>query len=208
MADIFALFKKIEKTPFQPAAPITHIICGLGNPGDEYTFTRHNAGFLTLDYFAQKLDIKINRAKFSALTAEGIIGGKRILFMKPQTFMNASGEAVRDAADFYKIPSENIIVINDDMDLEPGRMRIRLRGSDGGHRGLKSIIYQLGTDVFPRIKLGVGSPPTKDAVVNWVLGSIPKDAQESFFKCVENAYDAVPLMLSGQSERAMNLYNS
>lgn len=208
MADIFDLFKKIEKTPSQPNAPITHIICGLGNPGDEYTFTRHNAGFLTMDYFAQKLGIKINRAKFNALTAEGVIDGRRILFMKPQTFMNASGEAVRDAAEFYKIPSENILIINDDMDLEPGRMRIRLHGSDGGHRGLKSIIYQLGTDVFPRIKLGVGSPPTKDAVINWVLGSIPKESQESFYKCVENAYNAAPLIFSGQSERAMNLYNS
>ena len=152
MADIFDLFKKIEKSAPVSSEPITHLVVGLGNPGKEYLFTRHNAGFLTVDYLSEKLGVKIDRAKFKALVGEAKIGGKRVLIMKPQTYMNLSGEAVREAADFYKIAPENIIVICDDINLAPGKMRIRKKGSDGGQKGLRSIIEQLGTDHKPYLE--------------------------------------------------------
>ena len=140
MGNIFDLFKQIEKKDEPAAGNITHLLVGLGNPGDKYTFTRHNTGFMALDFIAQKCGVKVNRVRFKSLCGEAHIGGCRVLLLKPQTFMNLSGEAVREAADFYKIPPENIIVLFDDVNFDVGAMRIRRSGSDGGHNGIKSII--------------------------------------------------------------------
>ena len=185
-----------------------YIVVGLGNPGEKYATTRHNVGFLTLDYLADKMNIKINKSKFKALVGEGELASKRVLFMKPQTFMNNSGEAVREATEFYKIPAENVIVIYDDISLNPGKLRIRKKGSDGGHNGIKSIIYHLNTNEFPRIKLGVGAKPHPDYdLADWVLGTIPKEDRDSIIKCIDDAYNALPLMVGGDIEKAMGKYN-
>ena len=208
MADIFDLFKKIEKTPAPTGEPITHLIVGLGNPGKEYTFTRHNAGFMTLDYAAEKLGIKVDRAKFKALVGDGMIGKHRVLLMKPQTYMNLSGEAVVEAAAFYKIPMENIIVICDDINLAPGKVRLRRKGSDGGQRGLRSIITLSGSDEFPRIRMGVGAKPHPDYdLADWVLGQIPKEEQEVFFAAMGKVVDTLPTIRDGNIDKAMNMLN-
>lgn len=207
MADIFELFKQISTTSTS-SEPISHIIVGLGNPGDEYTFTRHNAGFLTLDYVSQKCACKINRLKFKALTADVTLGGKRVLLMKPQTYMNNSGEAVREAAEFYKIPAENIIVVCDDVNFDIGVMRIRKKGSDAGQKGVRSIITHLNTDAFPRIKVGVGKKPDSGYdMADWVLSKFSSDEQKKLYGIIENSYDAINLMLSGKTDEAMAKYN-
>ncbi|NLE13058.1 MAG: aminoacyl-tRNA hydrolase [Clostridiales bacterium] len=206
MSDIFDLFRKIETQPTLKT-PITRILCGLGNPGDKYLHNRHNIGFICMDYISQKLNIKITRARFSALCGECVIGGEGVLLLKPQTYMNESGIAVREAADFYKIAPENITVISDDISLPPGRMRIRRKGSAGGQKGLKSIIYHLGSEEFPRIRLGVGSPPEGFDLADWVLGDIPKSDQEAVFRCIENVLPAAELIVKGDFETAMSTYN-
>ena len=159
---------------FSRRAPISgppeFIIVGLGNPGKQYELTRHNAGFLFADLLADKNGVKINKIQFKAVTASLTLGGVKCLLMKPQTFMNNSGEAVRQAASFYKIPPERILVVFDDISLPCGRLRIRRKGSDGGHNGIKSIIYHLNSDAFPRVKLGVGEKPHPDYdLADWVL---------------------------------------
>lgn len=208
MSNIFDLFKQIETKPESTSGSVSYLVVGLGNPGDKYARTRHNIGFMVLEYLSEKMNVKITRSKFKALVGEGEISGKRVLFMKPQTFMNNSGEAVRDAADFYKIPPQNIIVIYDDISLQPGKMRIRQKGSDGGHNGIKSIIYHLNSNEFPRIKIGVGAKPNPEYdLADWVLGNIAKDDQEATFKCIENAYKALPYMIEGKTEQAMGLFN-
>lgn len=208
MGNIFDLFKEIEKKDEPAAGNITHLLVGLGNPGDKYTFTRHNTGFLALDFIAQKCGVKVNRVRFKSLCGEAHIGGCRVLLLKPQTFMNLSGEAVREAADFYKIPPENIIVLFDDVNFDVGVMRIRRSGSDGGHNGIKSIIYQLSSDAFPRVKIGVGKKPTPEYdLADFVLGSYSEDDKKVLFSEFEKVYDCVGLMLSGQIDKAMNLYN-
>ena len=208
MGNIFELFKQIEKKDEPAAGNITHLLVGLGNPGDKYTFTRHNTGFLALDFIAQKCGVKVNRVRFKSLCGEAHIGGCRVLLLKPQTFMNLSGEAVREAADFYKIPPENIIVLFDDVNFDVGAMRIRRSGSDGGHNGIKSIIYQLSSDAFPRVKIGVGKKPSPEYnLADFVLGSYSEDDKKVLFSEFEKVYDCVGLMLSGQIDKAMNLYN-
>ncbi len=208
MADIFDLFKKIERAGTPSGEPITHLVVGLGNPGDKYLYTRHNAGFLTLDYIAEKAGVKVDRSKFKALTSEAVIGGKRVLLMKPQTFMNLSGEAVRGAADFYKIAPENVTVICDDINLAPGKLRIRKKGSDGGQKGLRSIIEHLGSDAFPRIRMGVGAKPHPEYdLADWVLGEFPKADRELFFTAMGNASDALPLIIGGDIDKAMSQFN-
>jgi len=207
MADIFSLFKQIEKEKVPPK-PITHLIVGLGNPGDKYTYTRHNCGFLCMDYISQKLNTKIDKLKFKALVGEATVGDTRVLLMKPQTFMNNSGEAVSEAAAFYKIAPENIIVIFDDISFPAGRMRIRRKGSDGGHNGIKSIIYHLSSDNFPRIKVGVGTPTQGYDLIDWVLGKIPENEREDLYSCIEKVYEALPLMVKGDIDLAMGTYNS
>lgn len=206
MSNIFDLFKKIEKK--ESALPITHIIAGLGNPGSEYARTRHNAGFMAIDFIASRYGAKIDRLKFKALTAEVNIGGVRVLLMKPQTFMNSSGEAIAEAAAFYKIPAENIIVLHDEISFEPGKIRIRRKGSAGGHNGLKSIIAHLSSEDFPRIKIGVGQKPTPDYdLVSWVLGKFSAEDTEKLEGQFENISSSVELIVSGKIDEAMNKYS-
>ena len=206
MASIFDLFKKIEKQ--EDSTPLTHIIVGLGNPGDKYTYTRHNAGFLAIDYLLSRFSISCNKLKFKALTGEIKLGGVRALLMKPQTFMNASGEAIREACAFYKISPENVIVISDDASFDIGKLRIRKNGSAGGHNGLKSIIECLNSDKFPRIKLGVGQKPNPDYdIADWVLARIPTEKEKTFCKLLEHIPNILELMLTGNTEKAMCDYN-
>ena len=208
MSNIFDLFKQIEKKDAPAVGNLTHLVVGLGNPGDKYTFTRHNTGFLALDFIAEKCGVKVDRVRFKSLCADTRIGEQRVLLMKPQTFMNLSGEAVRDAADFYKIPPENIIVLFDDINFDVGVMRIRRSGSDGGHNGIKSIIYQLNSDAFPRVKIGVGKKPSPDYdLADYVLGTYSDADKKTLFSEFSRVYDGVELILSGQMDKAMNLYN-
>ena len=207
MADIFDLFKKIE-TPRKDTGPITHIVAGRGIPDEKYRFTRHNAGFLALEYMAQKKGFTINRSKHKALTADVDFGGKRCLFMLPQTYMNNSGEAIRDAAEFYNIPPENILVIYDDISLDVGVMRIRRKGSDGGHNGIKSIIYHLQSDNFPRIKVGIGKKPHPEMdLADWVLGGFSAQDREVLFELFGKVTDAADMIVSGKIDAAMNSFS-
>ena len=206
MSNIFDLFKKIEKPTV--SLPITHIVAGLGNPGREYEKTRHNAGFIAVDYISQQCGIDITRVKFHALVGEGDIDGVRTLVMKPSTFMNNSGVAIAEAAAFYKIPPENIIVLHDEISFDVGVMRIRRKGSAGGHNGLKSIIEHLGSDAFPRIKIGVGQKPTPDYdLVNWVLGKFSPENLETLALQNESVLSALKLMLCGKIDDAMCKYS-
>lgn len=206
MSNIFDLFKKIEKK--EPPIPVTHIIAGLGNPGPEYVRTRHNAGFLAMDHIAEKLGVKIDRAKFHALVAEANIGGKRVLLMKPMTFMNNSGEAIGEAAAFYKIPPERVVILHDEISFAPGLFRIRRKGSAGGHNGLKSIISSLGSDTFPRVKIGVGTKPSPDYdLVSWVLGKFPDADLKLMSERFEDIYSSLDLIMQDKIDEAMNRYS-
>ena len=206
--DIFDLFKKIESQD-SSKAPITHMIVGLGNPGDKYKTTRHNAGFLALDYASKKWSASITTSKFEALVGETVVGGNRTLLVLPQTFMNLSGNAVGKAAKFYKIEPQNITVVYDDISLDVGKMRIRKKGSAGGHNGIKSIIENLGTDEFPRIKIGVGKKPHPEMdLADWVLSNFTKDEQDSLGKMFDSVVDALTLMNKGETDKAMNNFNS
>ena len=208
MADIFSLFKQIEKKNDTPTAPITHLIVGLGNPGDKYFHTRHNAGFLMMDYLSQRCSTQVNKSKFKALVGETTIAGKRCLLMKPQTFMNLSGEAVQQAAAFYKIPMKNILVFSDDISLDVGRLRVRGKGSDGGQKGLRSIITLMNSDDFPRIRFGVGKKPHPDYdLADWVLSEFTKEEQPALFAAFEKAYDGVLKVLEGDVDGAMQICN-
>ena len=207
MASIFDLFKKIEKAD-TGAANITYIVAGLGNPGAEYEKTRHNAGFMAIDKIAEDAGVKISRLKFRALTAEASIGGARVLLMKPQTFMNSSGEAIGEAAAFYKIPPENIIILHDEISFGVGAMRIRRKGSAGGHNGLKSIIEHLSSDNFPRIKIGIGQKPRPDYdLVSWVLGKFPEAEIAALKEEFPRIKDSVTLIIEGKIEEAMCKYS-
>lgn len=188
--------------------PIEFLIVGLGNPGKNYEFTRHNAGFLTLDHIASELDTEINNLKNNALVADVVINNHRCLLVKPQTFMNNSGTAVRDIAKFYKIPPEKIVVIFDDISLPCGKLRIRRKGTDGGHNGIKSIIYHLNSDQFPRIKIGVGSKPNPEYdLADWVLSKFGKDDTEQLKAAITKATEVLPLILDGEIDKAMNKAN-
>ena len=185
-----------------------YIIAGLGNPGAKYEMTRHNAGFLAIDMLAMKQNKEIKRLKFHALTCDAEIEGKKCLLMKPQTFMNNSGEAIGEAAKFYKIPPQNIIVLSDDISLDVGKIRIRRKGSAGGHNGLKSIIAHLGSEDFPRVKIGVGKKTNAYMdLADWVLGRFPKELEPQLKEALENADGAISLIVQDKFDRAMNLYN-
>lgn len=206
--DIFELFKKIEKKN-ETNKPITHIIVGLGNKGDKYENTRHNAGFMSLDYASGKWGADITTAKFDALIGEVTIGETRALLMKPQTFMNNSGIAVSKAAKFYKIEPRNIIVVYDDISLEPGKMRIRKKGSAGGHNGIKSIIEHLGTDEFPRVKMGVGKKPHPEMdLADWVLSKFTPDEKKALSSRFDDAEKSMIMITNGEIEKAMNNFNN
>ena len=209
MSNIFDIFKKIEKENNDRAtAPITHLVVGLGNPGDKYFYTRHNAGFLAMDYISQRCGATVNRSKFKSLVGEATIAGKRVLLMKPQTFMNLSGEAVVEAAKFYKIPIENIVVLSDDVNLDVGRMRVRKSGSDGGQKGLRSIINLMGSDNFPRIRFGVGQKPHPDYdMADWVLGNFSDADKKAIFECFVTSYEGLEKLLCGDVDGAMQVCN-
>ena len=185
------------------------MIVGLGNPDKKYAFTRHNAGFLCVDMLAEKHGFTVKKLKFRSLLGDAVLGGHRCLILKPQTYMNLSGEAVREAAAFYKIPPERILVLFDDISLDVGKLRIRRKGTDGGHNGIKNIIYHLASDQFPRIKIGVGKKPHPDYdLADWVLSEFKKDEEAPLKSALENACSAVELLLDGEIDKAMNLYNS
>ena len=207
MADIFDLFKKIEKKE-GASAPISYIIAGLGNVGAEYDKTRHNAGFIAIDALAEKCGVRIDRVKFHAMTAEATVAGARVLLMKPTTFMNNSGVAIAEAATFYKIPPENVIVLHDEINFDVGVIRIRRKGSAGGHNGLKSIIAHLSSDAFPRIKIGVGNKPSPDYdLVDFVLGKFSREHLDILAEQNGRIISALELMLTGKTEEAMNKYS-
>lgn len=208
MADIFELFKKIGSTTPTNAEPVSYIVVGLGNPGADYVNTRHNAGFMAVDHIAKKYSANINRAKYKALVCDVMISGKRVYLVKPQTYMNKSGESVVEIASFFKVPTENIIVICDDLNFAPGKMRIRKKGSHGGHNGLRNIIELLGDDAFPRIKLGIGNKPTPEYdLANWVLSRFTEDENKDLTKAIENTCDAVETIIMGKIDNAMAKYN-
>ena len=204
---IFDIFKKIESEK-KPQAPIDFIIAGLGNPGTKYEDTRHNCGFMAAEILAEQLGVQLKKLRFKSLTAEAEIGGRRCLIMKPTTFMNNSGDAIEEAAHFYKIPPENILIIYDDISLDVGRLRIRGKGSDGGHNGMKSIILRLNTDEFPRIRVGVGKKPRPDYdLADWVLSRFTKAEGELLMPALTNAAEAAKLITEGKLNDAMNKYN-
>ncbi len=192
-----------------PSGPPEFLVVGLGNPGRQYELTRHNAGFLFADLLADKNNAKISKIQFKSVTASIDVGGHKCLLMKPQTLMNNSGEAVRQAAAFYKIPPERIIVVFDDISLPCGKLRIRRKGSAGGHNGIKSIIYQLNSDNFPRVKLGVGEKPHPEYdLADWVLSNFKKDEIPALREAAEKACDAVELIVKGDTDKAMSNFNS
>lgn len=206
---IFDIFDRISSNPKTGGGKIEYIIAGLGNPGMQYEGTRHNAGFSVMETLSGQLGVQINRMKFKGMTAEATIEGKRCLLLKPTTFMNLSGESVVQALEFYKLDTDRLIVIYDDISLEPGNLRIRRKGSHGGHNGMRSIIDLTGKDDFPRIKIGVGKKPHPDYdLAKWVLGKFSKEDAVKMKQSAENACECVKLMVQGKTDEAMNKYNS
>ena len=200
------LFKKIERIN---STAVEYIVVGLGNPGKEYAHTRHNAGFIAVDKLAEKYNCSITKMKYKALITDCIIAGKRVLLMKPQTFMNLSGEAVTQAMNFYKIPPENVIVMFDDISLAVGKMRIRRKGSDGGQKGMRSIIELSGSQNFPRVKIGIGEKPNpKWQLADWVLSRFTSEELKTLDEVTDKACGAVECILSGDIDKAMSQYNS
>lgn len=188
--------------------PISYMIVGLGNPGIKYQNTRHNVGFCAIDHIAKKLGVSADKLKFQGLYCRTKIDGDEVILLKPQTFMNESGKSVSQFASFFKISPENIIVIFDDVSLDVGKMRVRRKGSAGGHNGIKSIISCIGSENFPRVKIGVGKKPHPDYdLANWVLSSLPIKDRETIAQNNDNVYDAVSLIIKGDSEKAMAKYN-
>lgn len=188
--------------------PVSWIVVFLGNPGLKYAGTRHNVGFMAADELGQALGLKIDRLRFKALTATGDLGGEKILLMKPQTYMNLSGDAVLEAMRFYKVPSERVLVLSDDVALPVGKLRIRRSGSAGGHNGLKDIIAKCGGDNFPRIKIGVGSPPHPEYdMADWVLGSFVGKDKDLIAEATKKAAEAVETVVSQSVDKAMSVYN-
>lgn len=193
---------------FKRPGGISWLVVFLGNPGIKYEMTRHNAGFMAGDAMAKAQGAVINRARFKALTGICEIGGESVMLMKPQTFMNLSGEAVAQAVKFYKIPPEHVIVVSDEVALPIGKLRVRTKGSAGGHNGLKNIISMLGTDQFPRIRIGVGSAPHPDYdMADWVLSCFRGKDAEDMLSVAQRAAEAVECYITKGAERAMNLYN-
>ena len=191
-----------------PAGPPEYLVVGLGNPGRQYENTRHNAGFLALDALAERCGARVDRIRFKSLCGDAAVAGVRCLLLKPQTFMNCSGEAVRDAMAFYKIPPERTVILFDDITLPPGRLRVRRKGSDGGHNGMKSIIYLTASDAFPRVRLGIGAKPHPDYdLAAWVLSSFRREELEPMRAALSLAADAVELIVAGRVDEAMNRVN-
>ena len=185
-----------------------YLIAGLGNPTKEYDKTRHNVGFSVIDVLADRYRIDIREKKHKALCGRGVIEGQKVLLLKPQTFMNLSGESIRAAADYYKIEPEEMIVIYDDISLDPGQLRIRLKGSAGGHNGIKNIIANLGTQDFPRIKVGVGAKPPRMDLADYVLSRFGAGEQKLMEEAFGEAAEAAVMMMTDGAERAMNHFNA
>lgn len=199
------LFSKHRK----PDGPIDWIIVGLGNPGRQYIGTRHNAGFMAMEALAQQLDARIDRAKFKSLCGTARIGEQRVLLMMPQTYMNNSGEAVRDAIQFYKIPPERCLVLFDDISLDVGAVRVRRKGSDGGQKGMKSIIFLTGSDQFPRIRLGIGAKPHPDAdLAAHVLSHFSQADAKLMVQAAEKAAKAAQVLVTEGVDKASNQFSS
>ena len=193
---------------FKKAGPVEWLVVGLGNPGPKYEWTRHNVGFLVVDELAERASIPVQKLKYKALTNTTVIGGQSVLLMKPTTYMNLSGESVGQAARFYKIPPERVLVISDDVALPQGKLRIRRSGSAGGHNGLKNIIAHLGTDQFPRLKVGVGDKPYPDRdMADWVLGKFTGPDKAAMEQAIAKAADAVACLLEHGIDQAMAKFN-
>ena len=193
---------------FSKPSGVSWLVVFLGNPGLRYEGTRHNAGFMTADALARSKNLSLNRARFKALTAVWELGGEKVLLMKPQTYMNLSGEAAAEAARFYKIPPQHVLVVSDEVALPIGKLRVRTKGSAGGHNGLKSLIACLGTEDFPRIRLGVGAPPHPEYdMADWVLSAFKNQDAEDMAAAAERAAMAVECYILHGPERTMNLYN-
>ena len=209
MTDIFEKLRQLrEKEGAAPAGPPSWILVGLGNPGLKYEDTRHNTGFMALDTLAERLNVPVKKLQFKALTGTAQIAGETVLLMKPQTFMNLSGEAVGEAMRFYKLPPERVIVMFDDISLPVGGLRIRKKGSDGGHNGMKSIILHGNSDAFPRVKIGVGAKPHPDyELADWVLSRFTKEEGALLEPALEDAGRAAEQIIGGGIEKAMNQYN-
>ncbi|MCI8622667.1 MAG: aminoacyl-tRNA hydrolase [Provencibacterium sp.] len=194
---------------YQPSGPVEYMIVGLGNPGPKYEGTRHNAGFMALDRIAQQAGARVDRLKFRSSVGDCMLSGKRTLLLKPSTFMNSSGEAVRDAMQFYKLPPERVLILLDDISLDVGRIRIRRKGSDGGQNGMKSILYLCGSDRFPRVKIGIGGKPHPDYdLAAWVLSRFTDAERAPLSEALEHAAGAAALIAGGQIDEAMNRFNS
>ena len=198
---MLAIFKK-------PSGPVGWIVVFLGNPGTKYDKTRHNAGFMTADKCEKATGARITRVRFRALTDQTRVGEETVLLMKPQTYMNLSGEAVGEAAKFYKVPPERVLVVSDDVSLPTGKLRIRAKGSAGGHNGLKSIIQHLGTDRFPRIKVGVGMPEHPDhEMIDWVIGKPQGEEAKLLRATLDRAAEAALCLIEDGPDTAMNRFN-
>ena len=186
---------------------VSWLIVGLGNPGEKYEKTRHNMGFLTVDLLAEQKGVKLNKVKFKSAFNFCQLGGERCLVMKPQTYMNLSGEAVREAVQFYKIPADHVLVIYDDISLPVGKLRVRPSGSAGGHNGIKNIIAHLGTQDFPRVKIGTGAPADSDGMIDWVIG-VPSQAERKVLvEMFAKAIDAAECIIENGCQKAMNQFN-
>ena len=184
------------------------MIVGLGNPGKDYEKTRHNAGFRALDVLASKLGCKVDKGKFQGLYGQTVNGGKKLYLLKPQTFMNLSGRSVLQLSAYFQVPPQRIIVLFDDISLEPGRLRVRAEGSAGGHNGIKSIIAEIGSQAFPRVKIGVGAKPHPDYdLKDWVLGKFPPEQKENIENALKNTVKAVDELISNGIDSAMNKYS-
>ena len=193
---------------FKSSGGVSWLVVCLGNPGKQYENTRHNIGFLTADEIERRSGVKINKLRYRALTGEVTIAGQRVLVLKPQTYMNLSGESVKLAGGFYKIPPERVLVISDDVSLPLGKLRIRGNGSAGGHNGLKNIIQHLGTDCFPRIKVGVGAPQHPDQeMVSWVIGNFTPAEKKVVAEAVGRALDAAECLIAKGVQEAQNKFN-
>ena len=190
------------------SSAVDWLVVGLGNPGQKYQNTRHNMGFLTVELLAERRNVKLNKVKFKSAYNILTFAGRKCLVMKPQTYMNLSGEAVREAAQFYKIPSDHVLVIYDDVSLPVGKLRVRPTGSAGGHNGIKNIIAHLGTQDFPRIKIGTGAPPGGgEEMVDWVIG-VPSQAERKvLYESFERAISAAECVIEHGCQRAMNDFN-